>query len=76
MGLSRDFTVTLAIRRIIDINKVMLRTVQPKPIRQIKLVIIIGYTMPPRLDPLLIIPNARALFVSNHVPTLVTPIGR
>ena len=41
-GLSRDLTVTLAIRRIIDINNVMQRTVELKPIRPIKLVIIIG----------------------------------
>ena len=44
---------------------------QPKPLRSMTRCTMMGNITPPRLEPETMIPNARALFFENHVPTLL-----
>jgi len=70
-GGSRDLMVQLPTTRRPRKRNAVARIAQPKPTRTTRRSTMIGRTTPPMLEPAVIMPNARARCLRNHVPSAV-----
>lgn len=75
LGGRRDFMARFPKMRRLSMMKATTRIVQPKPIFGMRWLIMIGRTIPPRLEPDTMIPNARARCFENQVPTAAMATG-